>query len=231
MSDDGFLSRWARRKADTRAGRSQAEPQRPDAPAPQSTVGAAAPQAVGAVVSRPSAGLPAGATAGMPAPAAANAEPVAPAGPQAAPAEPPPTLEEAAALAPGADVSRFVRRGVDAAVQRTALKRLFADPHFNIMDGLDTYIDDYGRPDPIPAAMLRQMNQSKFLGLFEEEETPQTANATPDPDAAPAPAQDAGPAEPAAVPHAAHEDADLQLQPDDAAGRPGAEERPGPGRA
>ena len=29
------------------------------------------------------------------------------------------------------------------------------------MDGLDTYIDDYGKPDPIPMPMLRQMNQSQ----------------------------------------------------------------------
>jgi len=232
MSDDGFLSRWARRKADARTGRPLAEPPpaRPDAPAPQAPA-APTPEAAGAVAARPAAGFPAGPGAVAPAPAVVNAEPVAPARPDAAPAEPPPTLEEAAGLAPGADVSRFVRRGVDAAVQRTALKRLFADPHFNIMDGLDTYIDDYGRPDPIPAAMLRQMNQSKFLGLFDEEESTQTAHATPDPDAAPAAAQDAGPADPAAVPHASHEDADLQLQPDDAAGRPGAEERPGPERA
>ena len=79
--------------------------------------------------------------------------------------------------------------------------------------------------------MLRQLNQSKFLGLFEDEETTQTAHAAPEPDAAPAPAQDAGPADLAPVPHASHEDADLQLQPDDAAGRPGAEERPGPAGA
>ena len=37
------------------------------------------------------------------------------------------------------------------------------------MDGLDTYIDDYSKPDPMPAAMLRQMAQSKFLGLFDDE--------------------------------------------------------------
>ena len=230
MSDDGFLSRWARRKADARAGRPPAEPPaRPDA-APSQAPAGPTPEIAGAVAPRPLAGRAAGPDAVAPAPAVMNAGPVAPARPDA-PAEPPPTLEEAAALAPGADVSRFVRRGVDAAVQRTALKRLFADPHFNVMDGLDTYIDDYGRPDPIPAAMLRQMNQSKFLGLFDEEESTQTAHATPDPDAAPAAAQDAGPADPAAVPHASHEDADLQLQPDDAAGRPGAEERPGPERA
>ena len=50
------------------------------------------------------------------------------------------------------------------------MKKLFADPHFNVMDGLDTYIDDYGKPDPIPLAMLRQMNQSKFLRLFDDDE-------------------------------------------------------------
>ena len=40
------------------------------------------------------------------------------------------------------------------------MKKLFADPHFNVMDGLDTYIDDYGKPDPIPQSMLRQLDQS-----------------------------------------------------------------------
>jgi hypothetical protein len=37
------------------------------------------------------------------------------------------------------------------------------------MDGLDTYIDDYGKPDPLPAGMLRQMVQSQLLGLFDDE--------------------------------------------------------------
>jgi hypothetical protein len=46
---------------------------------------------------------------------------------------------------------------------------MFGDPHFNVMDGLDTYIDDYSKPDPIPAAMLRQLNQAKDLLLFEDE--------------------------------------------------------------
>ncbi len=50
------------------------------------------------------------------------------------------------------------------------MRKLFSDPHFNVMDGLDTYIDDYGKPDPIPESMLRQLNQSKLLRLFEIEE-------------------------------------------------------------
>ena len=51
------------------------------------------------------------------------------------------------------------------------MKKLFSDPHFNVMDGLDTYIDDYGKPDPIPLSMLRRMNQAAVLGLFDDETT------------------------------------------------------------
>jgi hypothetical protein len=58
---------------------------------------------------------------------------------------------------------------VDETLRRTALKKLFSDPHYNVMDGLDTYIDDYSKPDPIPEAMLRQLNQSKDLFLFDDE--------------------------------------------------------------
>ena len=54
-------------------------------------------------------------------------------------------------------------------LRRAALKQLFNDPHFNVMDGLDTYIDDYSKPDPIPNEMLRRMNQAKELFLFDEE--------------------------------------------------------------
>ena len=50
------------------------------------------------------------------------------------------------------------------------MKKLFADPHFNVMDGLDIYIDDYSKSDPIPESMLRQMASAKFLKLFDEDE-------------------------------------------------------------
>ena len=46
------------------------------------------------------------------------------------------------------------------------MKKLFSDPHFNIMDRLDIYIDDYSIPDPIPMEMLKRMVQSESLGLF-----------------------------------------------------------------
>ena len=36
------------------------------------------------------------------------------------------------------------------------------------MDGLDTYIDDYSKPDPIPEEMLKSLKQANRL-LFPEE--------------------------------------------------------------
>ena len=85
-----------------------------------------------------------------------------------APDAPPPlTLEDAAKLTPADDFTPFVARGVDEAVKRAALKKLFADPHFNVMDGLDTYIDDYSQPDPIPPEMLRELRHTAELRLFE----------------------------------------------------------------
>jgi len=128
------------------------------------------------------------------------------------------TLDDVAQLAPGADVSRFVAAGVDPAVKNAALKKLFADPHYNVMDGLDTYIDDYGKPDPIPAAMLRQMVQSHALGLVADEpqaDVPTTAGATPD-GAAPVDAAQS-PSKPSAA-IADDQDAAVRLQPLDAAG-------------
>ena len=133
-------------------------------------------------------------------------------------AEPLPTLADVALLSRESDYSRFVASGVDEGVKRAAMKKLFTDPHFNIMDGLDTYIDDYGKPDPIPLAMLRQMNQSKFLRLFDDEEDQiEAKNDT-------APVMVALAAEPL---NPSDDDADLRLQQDDAAGRPGPDQGPG----
>lgn len=190
MSDDGFLSRWSRRKAQVQRGEALLpEP----LPAPSVPLASAAPVATAVPV--PAAALP--------------AQP-------AEPAEPPPTLADVETLTPQADFSRFVKPDVEPGVQQAALKKLFTDPHFNTMDGLDVYIDDYHTPDPLPAAMLRQMVQSRLLGLFDEEPAEKTAPAeageTPPPTALP-------------IANAADENPDLRLQPHDAAGR--AEPEPG----
>ena len=208
MADDGFLSRWARRKADARSG---------VAPAPE-----ASPAPPGPAATR---GLPVPAMPAAPAPAAM---------PAAAPDLPPlPTLDDVARLTKDSDFSPYVARNVDAGVRNAAMKKLFSDPHFNVMDGLDTYIDDYGKPDPIPLSMLRRMNQAAVLGLFDDEteaapEAPMTAVASPDGAGPATVAQSESPVpQPAAPEPCADDDPDLQLQRDHADRRPGA--GPGPG--
>jgi hypothetical protein len=64
------------------------------------------------------------------------------------------------------DFSAFMKPDVDPGVQQAALKKMFTDPHFNIMDGLDIYVDDYSQPDPLPPGMLERMVQSDMLNLF-----------------------------------------------------------------
>jgi hypothetical protein len=74
------------------------------------------------------------------------------------------------------DFSAFMQAGVDPAVQQAALKKMFTDPHFNVMDGLDIYIDDYSKPDPIPLEMLKRLVQSDMLGIFNKQDDGSVAN-------------------------------------------------------
>ena len=205
-ADDSLISRWSRRKAQARSGKLAAEPAVPMA-TPAGT--AAVPPAV----------APVPAIADCSAPPAAGKTP----------ALPSPTLEDVARLGRDADFSRFVLPGVDEGVKQAAMRKLFSDPHFNVMDGLDTYIDDYGQPDPIADSVLRRMTQSKFLRLFDEEaaQPGETAGAvpldqTPEGAAPPAlPPSNAGESGGDAT-DPTDEDTDLRLQPDDAAGPAGA---------
>lgn len=199
--DDGnFFSRWSRRKEAARSG--QALP-------PEPAVAKAAPAAA-------------------PTPVAAPA-PVRPAEPASRePAEPAPTLDDVARLTPESDFSRFVARDVSSDVRNAAVKKLFADPHFNVMDGLDIYIDDYSKPSPLSQAELAMMVGAKFLKLVDDPDEKQ-AEAPPAHEAraaAPAPADGgptaATPAPPEGEPTPSHDDhADLQLQPDHAPGPQG----------
>ena len=156
-SDASFLSRWSRRKAAVREGKTvPAEAQAPAQPTqpPQPPLRAVVPP---------------------------SQEPMAESAPL-------PTLADVAQLRPGDNIARFVAQGVDESVKRAALKTLFADPHFNVMDGLDTYIDDYTKPDPIPLDVLRKLTQSEALGLFDSpEEDVQAQQRQADEASAPAP--------------------------------------------
>jgi hypothetical protein len=80
-----------------------------------------------------------------------------------------PTLADAAQLNADSDYSAFVARGVDSSVRRLALKKLFADPHFNLGDGLDIYMGDYNLPSPVSDEMLASLDHAKNLFVRVEE--------------------------------------------------------------
>jgi hypothetical protein len=86
--------------------------------------------------------------------------------PPANPAEaagPPPELPPLDTLGIDSDFKAFLHPAVDDNLRRAALKKLFSDPRFNVMDGLDVYIDDYSKSEPIPLEMLRQLVQAQNI--------------------------------------------------------------------
>lgn len=88
--------------------------------------------------------------------------------PVAAGQTPPPTaradtLPPVESLTVDSDFSAFLRPKVDEALKRQALRQLFRDPHFNVMDGLDVYVGDYSQPDPIEPDVVRQMVQGRYI--------------------------------------------------------------------
>ena len=79
------------------------------------------------------------------------------------PKAPAPELPPLDKLTLDSDYRAFFHPKVDEDVRRAALKKLFSDPRFNVMDGLDVYIDDYSKTEPIPPAMLAGLRQAQKI--------------------------------------------------------------------
>ena len=145
---EGFLSRWSQRKQDIRSGKQLAEPEAVaiNSPTPLHAV------ALDVKIQENPDGKQ---TCSEP---IERTETLLP------------TLEDVKNLTADSDYAPFVARNVSPEVRNSAMKKLFTDPHYNVMDRLDIYIDDYTKPDPIPESMLRQMVSAKFLNLFTDDE-------------------------------------------------------------
>jgi Protein of unknown function (DUF3306) len=147
-AEGGFLSRWSRRKAQ----------QENDAPGQGELV---PPVRTGegttTMPPNPSAGAELQAHAAkVPANAGVSADPVL-------------ELPSIDSLTSESDFTPFMAKNVPASLRNQAVKKLFADPRYGLIDQMDIYIADYTQPDPIPAEMLRMMHQSKALGLFDDD--------------------------------------------------------------
>lgn len=82
----------------------------------------------------------------------------------------PPQLPPVETLTLESDYRAFLQPNVGADVRRAALKKLFSDPHFHFdqMDKLDTYIDDYTKFEPVSEEMLKTLDHARHI-LFDQE--------------------------------------------------------------
>ncbi len=88
----------------------------------------------------------------VPAQAGIQSQETALAKPETQPPEPLPPVES---LTFDSDFTGFMKPDVDPALRREALKTLLKDPRFNVMDGLDVYIDELHRSRGDGAGGLR----------------------------------------------------------------------------
>jgi hypothetical protein len=143
---------------------------------------------------------------------AAPAEPAPPTSPSP-PAVVPQVVEPVPAEAPlppvdsltiDSDFRAFLGPKVDEETKRAALKKLFSDPHFNVMDGLDIYIGDYTKSDPMPEGMLAKITDvyDKLTAerVKEEQAAEAAASAAAAEDAAPATVAEETPPPPTEAP-------------------------------
>jgi len=123
---------------------------------------------------------------------------------RATPAQPaeaaPPELPPIDSLTPESDFSAFMHKQVDDKLRRAALRKLFSDPAFNVVDGLDDYAEDYTQLETLAEGAAATLEHAKrtLLGRDPDApaptESPETATADADPaqDAQAPPAKERG---------------------------------------
>lgn len=217
MSEEGFFSRWSRRKRAAEAGRDLAEPPRGDAPVGPPTKPVA--------VQSPPAFVPPTATPVAP-PEGAPASPVPPAdAPRTDTSAEPPfdiaSLPAIESLTAATDIRAFLRKEVPEALRRAALRKAWSlDPTIRDFVGPADYAWDYNAPDGVPGGSLDLVGDVReMLAQIFGPDTPAGGGATPPGeegvvDTAEPPAPDApAPVEPAVVTAPPHAVAEARAEP------------------
>lgn len=138
---ENFLSRWSKRKLEVRAQEKLAE----EAPAIQ---GKASVSAVNVESENRAHELVKADSQVQPVPD---------------PELPLPTEADLLAVKQGGDIKAFMVDKVSTELKNKAFKALFSRPEFNVMDGLDIYIDDYNKFTPLSKEDIGKMTLSKQL--------------------------------------------------------------------
>jgi hypothetical protein len=101
---------------------------------------------------------------------------------QTKPADAKPTdLPPADSLTFESDFTAYLKANVEESVKRAALKKLLHDPRFNVMDGLDTYIDDYAKNEVVSEEMLKALDHARSTLFPPKQETGEPEQATGEP--------------------------------------------------
>jgi len=152
---ESFLARWSRRKlAAEREAERPAESLAPDAAA-----------------ALPTKDVSEGVAADAPVPAPATER-----DPAATTEVPLPPIDSLDGLR--SDYQAFFQQPVADELRRAALKKLFADPHFNQMDMMDVYVDDYTQFEPLPEALRMRLPSARAFLSDSERATVEAAEAS-----------------------------------------------------
>ena len=99
--------------------------------------------------------------------------------------EPVVALQPIEELNPESDFVPFMKPNVDGETRRAALKKLFADAHFNVPDPFEAYSEDYTVSEGIPLEMLKTLNHAQKLLFDDPEKKVEAAAAAVTPSEAP----------------------------------------------
>ncbi len=145
--NENFLSRWSKRKLEAKEKPAETE-LTPSVLKPEGGSSLPAPPGQGtgsdqlADTGRVVGGAP-----------EANAQPEAPV----------PTEADLQGIEQGGDVKAFLSDKVSTELKNKAFKALFSRPEYNVMDGLDIYIEDYNTFVPLSQEQIGKMTFSKQL--------------------------------------------------------------------
>lgn len=160
---EGFLTRWSRRKARSLRGEELPEPEEAGADEEDAAQADATADATPAEAEE---------AAAAPETETDRAEPDAL-----------PELPSLDSLGADSDYSAFMRKDVPSDLRQQALRKLFHSPKFNIRDGLDDYDWDMSSPEPLGDIITAEMRYrverelKRLAGLDADEQTREDAPA------------------------------------------------------
>jgi uncharacterized protein DUF3306 len=85
-----------------------------------------------------------------------------------------PIVPPVESLTPESDFAPFMHPKVGDELRRTALKKLFSDPHFNVPDPFEPFSGDWTGAEALSPELVATLNQARTVLFTEPEKKPAT---------------------------------------------------------